>query len=188
MSQKIGVEHLARSAVIYVRQSTMTQVLGNLESQKRQYALARHGEERRLRFRDGDRRGPGPIRLWAGGPAGLPASRSRGLRRRRWRRVLHRGVAAGAQRAGLASSDRSLRDDRRAGHRSGRRLRPAPDERPAAARPERHDVRVRAQSPPAAWPRRTGHEGRPRRASLHAAARLLLERGRNASSSIPTSG
>ena len=40
MSQKIGVEHLARSAVIYVRQSTMTQVLGNLESQKRQYALA----------------------------------------------------------------------------------------------------------------------------------------------------
>jgi DNA invertase Pin-like site-specific DNA recombinase/polyhydroxyalkanoate synthesis regulator phasin len=40
MSQKIGVEHLARSAVIYVRQSTMTQVLGNLESQRRQYALA----------------------------------------------------------------------------------------------------------------------------------------------------
>jgi DNA invertase Pin-like site-specific DNA recombinase len=40
MRQKIGVEHLARSAVIYVRQSTMTQVLGNLESQKRQYALA----------------------------------------------------------------------------------------------------------------------------------------------------
>jgi DNA invertase Pin-like site-specific DNA recombinase len=40
MSQKIGVEHLARNAVIYVRQSTMTQVLGNLESQKRQYALA----------------------------------------------------------------------------------------------------------------------------------------------------
>jgi DNA invertase Pin-like site-specific DNA recombinase len=39
MSPKIGAEHLARGAVVYVRQSTMTQVLGNLESQKRQYAL-----------------------------------------------------------------------------------------------------------------------------------------------------
>jgi DNA invertase Pin-like site-specific DNA recombinase len=39
MSPKIAAEHLARSAVVYVRQSTMGQVLGNLESQKRQYAL-----------------------------------------------------------------------------------------------------------------------------------------------------
>jgi DNA invertase Pin-like site-specific DNA recombinase len=39
MSPKIGPEHLARGAVVYVRQSTMGQVLGNLESQKRQYAL-----------------------------------------------------------------------------------------------------------------------------------------------------
>ena len=40
MSAKIAADHLARGAVVYVRQSTMTQVLGNLESQKRQYALA----------------------------------------------------------------------------------------------------------------------------------------------------
>jgi DNA invertase Pin-like site-specific DNA recombinase len=40
MSAKIVADHLARGAVVYVRQSTMTQVLGNLESQKRQYALA----------------------------------------------------------------------------------------------------------------------------------------------------
>ena len=40
MSAKIAADHLARSAVVYVRQSTMAQVLGNLESQKRQYALA----------------------------------------------------------------------------------------------------------------------------------------------------
>src|SRR6187397_2569479 len=39
MSAKIVADHLARGAVVYVRQSTMTQVLGNLESQKRQYAL-----------------------------------------------------------------------------------------------------------------------------------------------------
>src|SRR5215211_9204357 len=40
MSAKIAADHLARSAVVYVRQSTMTQVLGNLEGQRRQYALA----------------------------------------------------------------------------------------------------------------------------------------------------
>src|SRR5215207_366077 len=40
MSAKIAADHLARGAVVYVRQSTMTQVQGNLESQRRQYALA----------------------------------------------------------------------------------------------------------------------------------------------------
>jgi len=39
MSSKITAEHLARSAMVYVRQSTMTQVLGNTESQRRQYGL-----------------------------------------------------------------------------------------------------------------------------------------------------
>ena len=40
MSAKITADHLARAAVIYVRQSTMSQVTGNLESQRRQYDLA----------------------------------------------------------------------------------------------------------------------------------------------------
>jgi DNA invertase Pin-like site-specific DNA recombinase len=40
MSPKITAEHLARMAIVYVRQSTMTQVVGNLESQRRQYDLA----------------------------------------------------------------------------------------------------------------------------------------------------
>ena len=40
MSTKITPDHLARTAVVYVRQSTMTQVTGNLESQRRQYDLA----------------------------------------------------------------------------------------------------------------------------------------------------
>jgi DNA invertase Pin-like site-specific DNA recombinase len=40
MSSKITADHLARTAVIYVRQSTMAQVTGNLESQRRQYDLA----------------------------------------------------------------------------------------------------------------------------------------------------
>lgn len=40
MSPKIAAEHLARGAVVYVRQSTATQVSGNLESQRLQYGLA----------------------------------------------------------------------------------------------------------------------------------------------------
>lgn len=40
MSGKIGADHLARGAAVYVRQSTMSQVVGNTESKRRQYALA----------------------------------------------------------------------------------------------------------------------------------------------------
>ena len=45
MSTKITPDHLRRSAVVYVRQSTMAQVAGNLESQRRQYALARAAKD-----------------------------------------------------------------------------------------------------------------------------------------------
>ena len=40
MSSKINADHLARGAVVYVRQSTMSQVIGNTESKRRQYGLA----------------------------------------------------------------------------------------------------------------------------------------------------
>jgi Resolvase, N terminal domain len=40
MNNKITPDHLGRIAVVYVRQSTMAQVMGNLESQRRQYDLA----------------------------------------------------------------------------------------------------------------------------------------------------
>jgi DNA invertase Pin-like site-specific DNA recombinase len=40
MSEKIREEHLRRGAFVYVRQSTMTQVVNHKESQRRQYALA----------------------------------------------------------------------------------------------------------------------------------------------------
>jgi len=42
MSAKITSEHLARKAIVYVRQSSATQVRENLESQRRQYALVEH--------------------------------------------------------------------------------------------------------------------------------------------------
>ena len=37
---KITAEHLARSAYVYVRQSTADQLIHNRESRRRQYALA----------------------------------------------------------------------------------------------------------------------------------------------------
>jgi hypothetical protein len=40
MQSKITPDHLGRSAVVYVRQSTMGQVVEHTESQRRQYALA----------------------------------------------------------------------------------------------------------------------------------------------------
>jgi DNA invertase Pin-like site-specific DNA recombinase len=44
MNPKITPDHLRRAAVVYVRQSTMAQVTGNLESQRRQYDLAKAAE------------------------------------------------------------------------------------------------------------------------------------------------
>ena len=38
-TSKVRPEHLRRKAVVYIRQSTMAQVRGNLESQRRQYGL-----------------------------------------------------------------------------------------------------------------------------------------------------
>ena len=40
MSANLTPDHLGRTAVVYVRQSTMSQVMGNLEGQRRQYDLA----------------------------------------------------------------------------------------------------------------------------------------------------
>ncbi len=44
MSDKITIEHLKRGAIVYVRQSTVTQVIEHKEGQRRQYALAKRAE------------------------------------------------------------------------------------------------------------------------------------------------
>ena len=46
--RRITTEHLRRAAVVYVRQSTMAQVMGNLESQRRQYDLAGEAQAKAL--------------------------------------------------------------------------------------------------------------------------------------------
>jgi DNA invertase Pin-like site-specific DNA recombinase len=45
MSEKVKTHHLERRAYVYVRQSTPHQVRNHLESQERQYALARRAEQ-----------------------------------------------------------------------------------------------------------------------------------------------
>lgn len=45
MSDKIREEHRSRGAIVYVRQSTMTQLVHHKESQRRQYALAERARE-----------------------------------------------------------------------------------------------------------------------------------------------
>lgn len=50
MSDKIGARQLERAAYVYIRQSTMQQVRHNLESSRRQYALADRARE--LGFQD----------------------------------------------------------------------------------------------------------------------------------------
>ncbi|HEX4169784.1 MAG TPA: hypothetical protein VHZ55_30335 [Bryobacteraceae bacterium] len=50
MHTKITSDRLQRKAVVYVRQSSMGQVMHNQESQRRQYGLAERASE--LGFRD----------------------------------------------------------------------------------------------------------------------------------------
>jgi DNA invertase Pin-like site-specific DNA recombinase len=45
MNAKITPEHVKRRALVYVRQSTMTQVIENKESQRRQYALVERAKQ-----------------------------------------------------------------------------------------------------------------------------------------------
>src|SRR5215207_2581546 len=145
MSAKIAADHLARGAVVYVRQSTMTQVQGNLESQRRQYALAdaaRAAGFSSVTVIDDDL-----------GRSGSGLAARPGFQR------LVAELCAGAvgavfciEASRLARNGRDWHHlvdlcapDWRLGDRSGRGLRPAPDERPAAARPEGDHVRIRAQ-------------------------------------------
>jgi hypothetical protein len=63
---KLTPDHLRRKAIIYIRQSTPTQVLYNRESQRRQYGLADYA--RSLGFEEvATIDDSGPFRLWVGG-------------------------------------------------------------------------------------------------------------------------
>jgi hypothetical protein len=45
MNPKISADHLKRRAIVYIRQSSPSQVIHNRESQRRQYGLADHARQ-----------------------------------------------------------------------------------------------------------------------------------------------
>src|SRR5262249_868727 len=108
MNSKITPEHLNRGAVVYVRQSTITQVMEHTESQRRQYALveaARAAGFASIETIDDDlgRSGFGLM-----GRPGFQKLRS-SLRGRDRRGLLPRSFATCAQWPRLASPHRSMR-------------------------------------------------------------------------------
>ena len=160
---KIKPHHLARRAIVYVRQSSAHQVLHNPESRALQYAMRDRlaalgwsrdrGRGRRSRpLRRGRR---GPRRLRADGRRGLPGQGGRGGGAG--------GVALRPQQPRLAAADRDVPGRRHgAGGRRGG-LRPAGRQRPPAARAQGQPERVRARPAAAALaigPLRQGAAGR----------------------------
>ena len=124
---KIAAEHFARTAFVYIRQSTADQLVHNQESRRRQYGLADRARElgwTSVEVIDDDlgRSGggiarPGFERLLAAICEGRVGSRAG-----------DRGVAACAQRPRLAYADRVLWIGRDHYRRRGRHLRSSPSQ------------------------------------------------------------
>ena len=124
-SELIPAAVLKRKAVVYVRQSTQSQVMTNLESQRRQYDLVDLARQRGfvdVEIIDDD------LGRSASGTVARPGfDRGRmALRRQGRRSFMLRRVAARPQRSGLASLARIVRACRRPRHRSRRRLQSLP--------------------------------------------------------------
>ena len=177
-AEKIGPQHLARKAVLYVRQSSTHQVLHNREGQALQYAMRdRLAQLGWSRDRD-RRRGPRPLgrrrhrarRVRAHGRRGLPRQGRRGRRAR--------GVALRPQQPRLAAAGRDVPRGRHAADRPGNRLRAAAGQRPAAAGAEGQPQRVRARPPAPALARGAPREGPARRARRRGPGRLRQGRHR----------
>ena len=133
-ADKIGAQHRARKAVLYVRQSSAHQVQHNRESQVLQYAMRDRLVQLGWSRDRGHRRGP-----WLLGGRRDHARRLRAHGRRGLPRQGRRGGGAGglalrAQQPRLAAAGRDVPRGRHAADRSGGRLRAAPRQRPAAAR------------------------------------------------------
>jgi hypothetical protein len=71
MQIKFTPDRLQRKAVVYVRGSSMGQVMHNQESQRRRYGLVERASE--LGLCHGYRRGSWKIRIWDVRTPGLPA-------------------------------------------------------------------------------------------------------------------
>ncbi len=121
---KVTGAHLARTAYLYVRQSTLRQVLTNTESATRQYALRQKAialgwpaeRDRHHRHR------PGPVRRLGRRPGRIPAPGRRGRHGPRRDRAGPGGLPAGPQQRRLAPAAGDLRHVGHADLRRGRAL------------------------------------------------------------------
>ena len=182
-SEKITDEHLQRSAIVYVRQSTQQQVLEHRESTARQYALKdravalgwpaaavevidrRSGAQREFRRR------PKRISTLVGG--GQLGSRR-----------FDSGVGDEPARAivqGLACVVGIVRDLPYAAGRRRRSLRSEPVQRPLVVRPERDDERSGTAHPQESPSARDVEQGRAWRGAQPCADRLRADARRTIS-------
>jgi hypothetical protein len=145
---RIEAEHLAREAIVYVRQSTIDQVMNNVESRRRQYGLVERA--RQLGWTDVSvidddlgRSGSGVSRP---GFEKLLAAICEG----RVGAVVSIEASRLAQRTRLAHAPGVLRPGRDADRRRGRRLRSPSSERQASFGNERHNERDGADHPASA--------------------------------------
>jgi len=121
---KVSAEHLARTAYLYVRQSTLRQVVHNTESTERQYALRQRAIQlgwpaEQIVVIDTDQ---GQIRSVGRRPRGLPAPRRRCRPEQGRDRARTRGQPAGPQQRRLAPAAGDLRALGNADLRRGRAL------------------------------------------------------------------
>ena len=175
---KVAAQHLVRTALIYVRQSTMAQVREHTESTARQYALAEEAARlgwpaTAIEVIDADLGVSGRSAEGRDGFKGLVARVCLGEVGAIFGSG---GLAAGPLLGGPVAAAGVRPADRHAGHRRRRGLRPDRLQRPAAARAEGHDERGGAAPArrPAAGSQTRG--GRTRRAAHPAAGRLRLRR------------
>ena len=144
--------HLARTAYLYVRQSTLRQVLTNTESTARQYALRQKAiafgwPAEQIVTIDTDQGQSGASAADREGFQRLVADVSMG---RAWIVLGAAGLPAGPQQRRLASAVGDLCHVGDTDLRRGRALRSGRLQRPAAARPEGHHERGRAALHPRA--------------------------------------
>ena len=172
---KVQPHHLERGAYLYIRQSSMRQVIENVESTKRQYAL--RGRATALGWRDeqiividSDQGESGASASWRGGFQRLVTDVGMG----------HAGIVMGLEVSRLARNNADwhrlleICSRRHSDPRRGRRLRSSQFQRQAPFGFERHDERGRTpchQSPAA---RRYPEQGAARRVSLRAADWVCL--------------
>ena len=126
-ASKVSAAHLAKPALLYVRQSTLYQVINNTESAHRQYdlrgrAIALGWAADRINVIDIDQGHSGASRRR---PGRLPAPGRRGVAGPRRDRARPGMLPAGPQLRRLAPAARDLRHHRHPDLRRRRPLRPA---------------------------------------------------------------